>query len=282
MKNKTTEQILKSLDRSNRIYALFLLVIGFIFLAIPKQVSNIIEYVIVGVLVVRGILYFIIGISSERKIEKISHIVSAIVSIALAAFIFFFDKYEKEIILIIVIANTAIQIIECVYRILKYRKEKQKLVVGLLNIIIYSILLVELIIEFNSPLEVIITIFGTLFLVQGIVGIISSLRITTGKNSLVEIIIKSHTLEILSGLFVVVVGASIILPFCEEGIETFGDALWYCFMLVTTIGFGDMTAVTTAGRLISVIVGLYGIVVVALITSILVNLYNDKKLFDQK
>ena len=282
MKNKTTEQILKSLDRSNRIYALFLLVIGFIFLAIPKQVSNIIEYVIVGVLVVRGILYFIIGISSERKIEKISHIVSAIVSIALAAFIFFFDKYEKEIILIIVIANTAIQIIECVYRILKYRKEKQKLIVGLLNIIIYSILLVELIIEFNSPLEVIITIFGTLFLVQGIVGIISSLRITSGKNSLVEIIIKSHTLEILSGLFVVVVGASIILPFCEEGIETFGDALWYCFMLVTTIGFGDMTAVTTAGRLISVIVGLYGIVVVALITSILVNLYNDKKLFDQK
>jgi hypothetical protein len=46
---------------------------------------------------------------------------------------------------------------------------------------------------------------------------------------------------------------------------------------VTTIGFGDLTAVTPAGRLISVAVGIYGIVAVALITSILVNIYNDSK-----
>ena len=95
MKNKTTDQILKLLDRSNRVYALFLLVIGFIFLAIPKQVSNIIEYVIVGVLVVRGIIFFIIGISSEKTIEKVGNIVGSIVCIALAVFIFFFDSYER-------------------------------------------------------------------------------------------------------------------------------------------------------------------------------------------
>ena len=54
-----------------------------------------------------------------------------------------------------------------------------------------------------------------------------------------------------------------------------GDALWYCFAVVTTIGFGDFTAVTLTGRVLSVILGLFGIVLVAVITSIIVNFYNE-------
>lgn len=60
-------------------------------------------------------------------------------------------------------------------------------------------------------------------------------------------------------------------------IPTFGDALWYSFAVVTTIGFGDITAVTVPGRVISVILGLYGLIVVALITSIIVNFYTETK-----
>ena len=43
------------------------------------------------------------------------------------------------------------------------------------------------------------------------------------------------------------------------------------------IGFGDFAATTLPGRAISVILGLYGIIVVALITSIIVNFYNETK-----
>ena len=46
---------------------------------------------------------------------------------------------------------------------------------------------------------------------------------------------------------------------------------------MTTIGFGDLTAVTDFGRILSVILGAYGIVVVALITSIIVNFYGEKE-----
>jgi voltage-gated potassium channel Kch len=77
-----------------------------------------------------------------------------------------------------------------------------------------------------------------------------------------------------------IVAFSLVFPHLEEGIATFNDALWYCFAIVTTIGFGDFSAVTPIGRLLSVILGLYGIIVVALITSIIVNFYGEMKSVD--
>ena len=70
---------------------------------------------------------------------------------------------------------------------------------------------------------------------------------------------------------------SLLLTFFEPNMGSFPDALWYCFAIVTTIGFGDLTAVTAFGRVLSVILGAYGIIVVALITSIIVNFYGEMK-----
>lgn len=92
-----------------------------------------------------------------------------------------------------------------------------------------------------------------------------------------KILKKTYALEILLGLMMLIIAFSIVLPQFEFGIPTFGDALWYCFAIVTTIGFGDFSAVTVPGRIISVILGIYGIVVVALITSIIVNFYSETK-----
>lgn len=92
-----------------------------------------------------------------------------------------------------------------------------------------------------------------------------------------SIIRKTYAAEILFGMLLLITAFSIVLPNFELNIATFGDALWYCFAIVTTIGFGDITAVTIPGRIISVILGLYGLIVVALITSIIVNFYSETK-----
>ena len=52
--------------------------------------------------------------------------------------------------------------------------------------------------------------------------------------------------------------------------------------MVTTIGFGDLTPTSQVGRVLSVILGVYGIVGVALITSIIVNFYGEMKKEDVK
>ena len=92
---------------------------------------------------------------------------------------------------------------------------------------------------------------------------------------LFKIILNTFSLEILFGLLTMIVCFSLVFMRVEPKAETFPDALWYCFAIVTTIGFGDIYAVTPIGRILSVLLGLYGIIVVAVITSIVVNFYNE-------
>lgn len=112
------------------------------------------------------------------------------------------------------------------------------------------------------------------------VGTIAFARID--MPTLKKIIRKTYAAEILFGIMLLIVAFSLVLPHFEDGIPTFSDALWYCFAIVTTIGFGDFSAVTPIGRILSVILGLYGIIVVALITSIIVNFYSEMKSNDDE
>lgn len=94
-------------------------------------------------------------------------------------------------------------------------------------------------------------------------------------KTLGNVIRKTYAIEILYGLLTLIFSFSALFTMIEPQMEKFGDALWYCFAIITTIGFGDINATTVIGRVLSVILGIYGIVVVALITSIIVNLYNE-------
>ncbi len=93
-----------------------------------------------------------------------------------------------------------------------------------------------------------------------------------------RIIRKTYAAEIIFGLLLLIFTFSFLLSAVEANMQRYEDALWYCFAIVTTIGFGDITAVTVPGRILSVVLGVYGIVVVALITSIIVNFYSEMKL----
>ena len=92
---------------------------------------------------------------------------------------------------------------------------------------------------------------------------------------LFRIMLSTFSLEIIFGLITMIVCFSLVLMRVEPNITTFPEALWYCFAIVTTIGFGDLVAVTPIGRILSVFLGIYGIVVVSVITSIAVNFYNE-------
>ena len=122
------------------------------------------------------------------------------------------------------------------------------------------------------------TVFACLVIdVTCLVNICSMVFSRFNKEILLRIVHKTYAGEILLGLFLLVVAFSLVLMHNEKSVHTFGDALWYCFMVITTIGFGDIAAVSLIGRILTVILGVYGIIVVSILTSIIVNFYSETK-----
>ena len=111
--------------------------------------------------------------------------------------------------------------------------------------------------------------------VSAFVEVVSNASSYLKVKVLFKIILRTYALEVILGLFTMMVVASILLTLYEDTITTFPDALWYSFAVVTTIGFGDFAAQTPIGRILTVMLGVYGIIVVAVITSIIVNFYNE-------
>ena len=126
--------------------------------------------------------------------------------------------------------------------------------------------------EDQYPLMVVLCIIIAISaVIEAISGATSKLK----SRILFRIIVRTYALEIILGLVTVMIALSLVLWMNESIFPSFGDALWYSFAVVTTIGFGDFAAQTILGRIITVILGIYGIIVVAVITSIIVNFYNE-------
>ena len=87
------------------------------------------------------------------------------------------------------------------------------------------------------------------------------------KNTMADEILLSYI------IFVIIDAAAIWL--LEPSITSFGDAIWYCYAVVSTAGFGDMVATTFVTRLLSVILTVYSTLVLAIITGVVVNYYTQ-------
>ena len=66
---------------------------------------------------------------------------------------------------------------------------------------------------------------------------------------------------------------SLIIQLAEPGIKNYGDAMWYLFVSCTTIGFGDMITNSILGRLMTVYLTIYEIVLVALLSGVVISHY---------
>lgn len=163
----------------------------------------------------------------------------------------------------------------CIGRVVAMIKNRKRRSI-VLNILCIAVIL--------GVLAAMITVPGYVFLALMVFIAVRELllimRISFSKirlDVLRKVIRKSYAAEILMGMVLLMVATSVVLHMWEPGMENVLDGLWYCFAIVTTIGFGDFTATTVVGRLLSIVLGLYGIVVVALITSIIVNFYTEVK-----
>ena len=150
---------------------------------------------------------------------------------------------------------------------------------GLRNVILNLIaifLLGWMLVEMYNELDIVF-IMMIIAVLHALVSILSVSFARINLKSLANVARETYAAEIIGGLVLLIFAFSYILRFLEPNMNSLKDGLWYCFAIVTTIGFGDITATTTIGQILSVILGMYGIIVVALITSVIVNYYGEMR-----
>lgn len=102
------------------------------------------------------------------------------------------------------------------------------------------------------------------------------------NNKVLKIVLKrTHFFETLAMYLLVFFVFAFIIYRHESVFETYGSALWYCFELVTTVGFGELVAVTRIGKLLSILLSVYSIGMIAIITSTVVT-YHQVKIKSQE
>ena len=80
-------------------------------------------------------------------------------------------------------------------------------------------------------------------------------------------------ITVLSAFVVLSVSSILVVQFesrsADANITTGGDALWWAFVTITTVGYGDQYPVTTLGRAVGVFVMFAGVGIIGSLASIL-------------
>ena len=85
------------------------------------------------------------------------------------------------------------------------------------------------------------------------------------KRKIKENIIVDRFNYVLILTTVVIVISSVVISLIEG--MSFGDALWWCFVTFTTVGYGDVILKTLIGRIVAVILMVVGIGFIGITTS---------------
>ncbi|WP_159449627.1 potassium channel family protein [Demequina sp. NBRC 110057] len=82
---------------------------------------------------------------------------------------------------------------------------------------------------------------------------------------------KTMQAVVLSVVLLLWIGSVAVLaaerPLADSAINTFGDALWWAFVTVTTVGYGDFAPISVEGRIIAVLMMLIGIALIGVVTA---------------
>lgn len=238
-------------------------------------------------------IYEVIEVSGEHdtlsKIYDITMMIVIIVSLVPIAL-----KESGEVVGIIENVTTLIFIIDYILRLITADYKLNK---GGKSFIIYPFTPMA-IIDLLSILPSIITLSGA-FRVLRVLRLFRTLRVFKAFRlirysksiSIIINVIKSqkNSLLVVCGMAVayIIISALLIISIEPDTFETFFDAIYWATISLTTVGYGDIYAVSEVGKVITMISSLFGIAVVALPAGIITagyieELNNSKKNKDEQ
>ena len=240
--------------------------------AIPEAVP----FYILGIFLLSGLMSLIKYFKDRTKANFIKFIVMIAFDLVLGIVVLF-AKDNPFLFVLTAGLYCATLVVGRVFNILQDKSLRSIILNGLI-ILLALLLAIGIFVSPIDNMEQLQNIIVVECVFIAVVAFVEAMSIALANlkvKVLFKIILSTFSLEVLFGLLVLMVCFSFVFVAMEPDIATFPDALWYCFAVVTTIGFGDIAAITPIGRILTVILGLYGLIVVAVITSIVVNFYNE-------
>lgn len=200
---------------------------------------------------------------TESKLDFIRDIIAGCLLLACTVLLIV-DSSDLNVMTTVGILYFAVIVVEAIFSIVKKHTPAN---------IILNLLMVAALVALGPSVLVIVLIR----IVQALREIIRIAYSSMKMDIFWKVVRKTNAAEILFGMLLLIIAFSLVLPILEDDIPDFGSALWYCFAIISTIGFGDVAAVSILGRIMSAILGICGLVVVSVVMSIVVNFYNETK-----
>lgn len=96
-----------------------------------------------------------------------------------------------------------------------------------------------------------------------------------GLKRIGKLLVHTGTMKIAIMYLVVLCIGGVALRFIEPQVHGIFEGFYFCFVASTTIGFGDIVPVTALGRIITIIVTMFGVLTVAMVPGVVVAYYTE-------
>jgi voltage-gated potassium channel len=99
---------------------------------------------------------------------------------------------------------------------------------------------------------------------------------------LISLLLRNTLFRVAVGIAVFALGGALLVILFEnkfnDQFQALGDAIWYVFVTMTTVGYGDKVPVTTGGKVIGVMVMLFGMTLLSVFTATISSIFVARKL----
>ena len=90
-----------------------------------------------------------------------------------------------------------------------------------------------------------------------------------------QVIKQTKADEIILSYLIFVFIDALVIFLADPAIKTYGNAVWYCCVVIFTVGFGDLVATVVLSKIATIILMIYSVIVVAIVTGVIVNFYSQ-------
>ena len=90
-----------------------------------------------------------------------------------------------------------------------------------------------------------------------------------------KLLVRTGTINMFIAYLIILLIAGIIMSLIEPQVKGIFEGFYFCFVASTTIGFGDIVPVTVVGRILTILVTLFGILTTAMVPGVVVAYYTE-------